>query len=521
MRANEIIKGQEAAAVVIDEAVTDEERSMRLLEIQNEMDELKFKYQRQQEMLLSLDMVLDNRGWQELFGNNVDLWGPSIEQIRYASTQIRELTTVNAHMKRGNLLRANYCWDGGIHYENVPATQSGRGTNVQSRIDDPVNQREFFGAAARKKRSKAEYCDGHAIYLGDDTTHQLKFIDFQHVSSILANPADPSEIWALRITVDVSTNINDPQLEARWVFLDEFVDKRIADSYTHNGTSEKIDKTHRIFLRRVNVTPGWQLGVPDALAAMSWIRMYREYVISGKKMSDAMAMLWGQYRSTAAGMANASVAVGGSKQGAGQVDVSGGEWNILSTAGKSYDFTPGMHILAAAATALEVSVIDLSSNPGAAGSSYGSAQTLDLPSRIAVAARRAEEAEFDEQVLRWLGAKNPKAWFNSLQTAEDIYRLMQAEGFYWNFGLRDGNEQKQSMDAIKGIPPEATKPTPDGLMLPNNEKFVDTLSNDANLGNGSGGGATTPTTASPDQGKATKNGGAGNTGNVRSDKISK
>lgn len=510
-----------------DSVPDDTKTQLKLLEISNEMENLKFKYERAQETLLSMDIMLDNRGWTELFGNNVDLWGPSIEQIRYASSQIRELTTVNAHMKRGNLLRANYCWDGGVHYENIAGKARGRGTNVQGRIDDPVNQREFFGAAARKLRSKAEYCDGHAVYLGDDSTYQLKFIDFQHVTGILTNPADPSEIWALRIGLDVSTNINDPQIEHRWVFLDEFIDKRVAGQYNHNGVNEDIDQKHRIFLRKVNATPGWMLGVPDALAAMGWIRMYREYVISGKKMSDAMAMLWGQYRSTAAGMANASVVVGGgNKQGAGQVDISGGEWNILSTAGKSYDFTPGMHILAAAATALEVSVIDLSSNPGAAGSSYGSAQTLDLPSRIAVAARRAEEAEFDEQVLRWLGATNPKAWFNSLQTAEDIYRLMQAEGFYWNFGLRTGDEQKKAMNAVKGIPDEAALPTPDGLMLPNNEKFVDTLSNDANLGNGGTGNSDagapkTPSQGTPGQGKSTGNGGAGNTGNVRSDKISK
>lgn len=504
------------------ETISDEKAELRLLEITNEIEDLRFKYERAQESLLSLDMILDNRGWQELFGNNVDLWGPSIEQIRYASTQIRELTTVNAHMKRGNLLRANYCWNGGIHYAGIDGAKQGPGTNVQARIDDPVNQREFFGPAARKKRSKAEYCDGHAIYIGDDSSHQLKFVDFQHVQAVLANPADPSEIWAMRITVDVSTDINATDLQARWIFLDEFVDKRVAKIYIHNGVEEQIDQTHRVFLRKVNETPGWQFGVPDALAAMGWIRMYREYIISGKKMSDAMAMLWGQYKSTAAGMANASVAVGGQKQGAGQVDVSGGEWNILSTAGKSYDFEPGMAILAAAATSLEISVIDLSSNPGAAGSSYGSAQTLDLPSRIAVAARRAEEAEFDEKVLRWMGAKDPKAWFDSLQSAEDIYRLMQAEGFYWAYGLRDGMEQKKAMDTVKGIPNEITPQTPEGLMLPNNEKFVDTLSNDANLGNGSGGGAsTTPTTGTPGQGKSTGAGGAGNTGNVRKDKISK
>jgi hypothetical protein len=180
-----------------------------------------------------------------------------------------------------------------------------------------------------------------------------------------------------------------------------------------------------------------------------------------------------------------------------------------------------MAILAAAATSLEISVIDLSSNPGAAGSSYGSAQTLDLPSRIAVAARRAEEAEFDEKVLRWMGAKDPKAWFDSLQSAEDIYRLMQAEGFYWQYGLRDGMEQKKAFDTVKGIPNEVTQKTPDGLMIPNNEKFVDTLSNDANLGNGGGGASTTPATGTPGQGKSTGAGGAGNTGNIRKDKISK
>lgn len=508
MKAKQRIETQEAA----DSAIA----RQSLVEIQAAFNDLELKHQRVQERLMSLDIMLDNQGWDELLGGGgLETDGPTIEQIRFASEQIRELTAVNAWMKRGNLLRANYVWDGGIHYQNIKGGRGAGNVSVQKYIDNPQNQREFFSASARKRRSKAKYSDGHVVYIGNDGTKLLKMIPFEKITGTLVNPEDKSEVWAVRIMRQVGRGY-DENLEARWIFLDEFVDKRKGAVVKYKGTDEKIDTNNRVFIQFSNPTEGWTWGTPDALAAMQWIRLYREFLISGKKMSDAMAMIMAQYKNaSAAGGTQASVEMR-NPQGAGGINVSNGEWSVLSTAGRSYDFDPGRALLAAAATALEVSVVALASDPGASGSSYGSAQTLDLPGRIAIAAIRADEIEFDERVLKWMGAKNAKAYFDSLLGAEDIYRLAQTEMFYWNAGLRDGLEQKQAMDAVKGIPADATEKVPDGLMLPNNEKFADTLSNDANA-NG-GGGATTP---APDQGKANKTGGAGNQGNIRNDVISK
>jgi len=499
MRAQKITEAQENA----NSAITDNS----IAEIQSDFERLEFEYSRVQERLLSLDLMLDNHGWNELLGGSVAEEGPDLDQIKEAAGQIRELTAVNAHMKQGNLLRGNYVWDGGIHYENVGGAKGAGNRSIQRYIDDPQNQRNFFGPAARKARAKARYTDGHNIYIGEDSTKLLKPIYIERVTAILVDPEDPSEIWALRINRQIDQNDAQSNVEPTWIFLDEFIDKRKARFIPYKNNNEPIDYAHRIFLKRANRTVGWTWGTPDALAAMQWVRMYREFMISGKKMSDAMAMIWAQAKGdTKQGAQNAAVQFG-NKQGSGGIAVGGPELAALATAGKGYDFSSGQAILAAAAAALEVSVIALSANPGAAGSSYGSAQTLDLPGRIAIAAIRAEEAEFDEQILRWMGARNAKAWFDTLLDAEGIYRAVQAEMLYWATGLRAPEEQKREMDKIKGKPTSDT--IPDGIMTPNNTNFPGTLSND-----------TQPIQqASPDQGKSNGSGGAGNLGNQRRDTI--
>lgn len=503
MRSKDITDSQRAVESAINEQA--------LREMSADFDNLELKYQKVQEHMMSLDIMLDNQGWGELLGGGgLQDSGPDIEQIKLASKQLRELTSVNAHLRRGNLLRANYVLDGGVHREGVSGGRGRGQKNIEPLIDDPQNTREYFGITAYKKRMKARYTDGHVIWIGDDRTKKLKMIPFEKITGTLTNPEDDTEIWALRIMRQVNINNADSELEARWIFLDEFVDKRIGRTVAFNGNGEKIDASGRIFLEIANQTLGWKWGTPDALAAMQWVRLYREFLISGKKMSDAMAMIWAQYKNSAAGSQNASVQVGANKQNAGGTAFGGGDWNVLSTAGKSYDFEAGRPLLSAAATALEISVVALTSDPGAAGSSYGSAQTLDLPGRIAISAIRDEISEMDERVLRWLGAPSPTVWFDSLLDAEAVYRMVQAEMLFWNTGIRSAEEQKREMDKIYGKP--VSDPVPDGVMLLNNENFPDTLTNDKQ--------SPSANQVSPDQGKSNGTGGAGNLGNQRNDTIS-
>lgn len=497
MRADKITETQGKVGSAIDRIAIEDIRA--------EYQALETKFEVVQERLAGMDAMVSNAGWNEIYGVNSKDGGPSLEQLLDVSEQLQALTAQNAWLKRGNLLRTNYVWDGGIHYENISSENRGKGVNVQALIDDEQNQREFFGPSARKRRSKALYTDGHAIYMGDDRTKKLKAIPLNRVTGTLVNPEDSTEVWALHVTTPIRTNTTKGE-RSEWVFLNGYTD--LGKGMKLPQSSDPIAQDKRIFIRYSNPTIGWTWGVPDALAAMAWVRQYREFLLSGKKMSDAMAMLWAQVKSPAqVGAANASVQFS-SKQGAGGVAIGGPEVAPLSTAGKGYEFDTGRALLAAAATALEVSVVALASDPGAAGSSYGSAQTLDLPGRMAISAIREDEAEFDEIVLRWMGAKEPKAWFNTLLDGEALYRLFQAEGLYWNFGLRDGKEQKTAMDKIKGKP--VSEATPDGLMIPNNEKYAGTLSND-----------TQPTqTAAPDQGQSNGTGG-NSTAVTRKDVISK
>jgi hypothetical protein len=173
----------------------------------------------------------------------------------------------------------------------------------------------------------------------------------------------------------------------------------------------------------------------------------------------------------------------------------------MSSAGRGYAFETGTPLAAVIATAIEVSVIHLTSDPGTAGASYGSASTLDLPTRLSVKSRRQWHIDFDKRVLRWMGADKADVKFLPMIDAAEALRELQALILKWTSGLYTAKEMKAMIDGVD----ESHVTVPSGVMLPNNEKYLGSLTADAD--------ATPPssstTTSSPGQGQAT---GTGNTG---------
>jgi len=504
-------------------------RSMQetLRAVNDELQNRGFQNELLQEKLSNLDLMMDNRGWSSVSEYKED--GPTLEQVKKSSEQIRNLMALNPWIKRGFRLRFNYVMEGGIHRDNLPQapkTSAGgrdmrsKQPDVQARVDNIINQMNFFGAEALEKRESAFYSDSQALYIGDDTDYTLRALPLSQITAEYRNPDDGSEIWAYRRTWDHYPNGSaTSEQKHEWIFRHAFEDKK-TKQISLNNEVEPVAQDKRVFGRTVNSQMGWTHGIPDALAAIAWVKLYRDFLVNGCTVTASMAQIWAQAKNQSKGGAEAGVAAL-NRGGAGQIAVTGDGNTLtpLSTAGNAYDFQKGNTIIAAAATAIEVSTIAMTADTSAAGSSYGSAQTLDAPTRLAMEARRDIHVSLETEVLKWMGADDALVWFTPYTDSTEVYRDIQAIVLKWTTGLYTPEEAKAEFEALAGRYGDIK--IPEGILLPNNEKSLARKDIDTD-----GAGSTSPDqsgdlgTGAPGQGQNSAAGGGTGSNDTRTDTIS-
>jgi hypothetical protein len=509
-------------------AVENEMLKRQVTEISNEFENMSLRVE---EGLTQLSLMADNRGWLDMSGYMED--GPDLHQVQDVSKKLKNLTGLNAHMGRGARLRHSYVWAGGIHHDDIPAG-GGRGTtNVEAMVKHPHNQRAFFGAAARERQEKALYTTGHYLVVGEDvpvdrrrsmgTSKLLHNVPLYQISAYIVDPNDPTEVWAIRrswsedgIVTTIDPRMPNGNLKHEWIFDDAHKDKETA-TVKYNGGTERVNRNKRYFLQVVNRQDGWCWGLPDAVAAFNWADQYRKGVLNGLKMQEALATLAFKIKSaSAAGAKSAATKTAGTTQkGATAAMPEGTDVAALSSAGSGYDFDSLRPVLAIVATALDVSVVALSSDPGAAGSSYGSAQTLDKPTVLSTMARRALHVEFEKRILNWLGAPDARVWFEILDDGAELYRRIQAIALLWQSGVYEAEDIKAAFEELLGHG-EIDASVPDGVLIPNNANSLARrdLDTDAN--------GVATTTPAADQGVSNNVGGQGGDSgtDIRTDTLS-
>ncbi len=459
---------------------------------------------RLQENLDRLESQLD-RGWMPLYSSYDEQEGPRLEQVKEAAKRNRELVVLNPHIGNGLELINSYVWADGIHYEGVPTETRGGGTNVQALIDNPINQENYFNELARKQRQAAFYCDGMAMYYGENTgsgkeIHPLSIMD---ITDDIRNPQRPAEIWAFRRTWTDRSNRKNPQVKNEWIFVNRFESKRgTAKTVEYGGKDEPIALDKTIFYRKSNPIVGWAYGTADVQRGISWAEDYRQAMLDGKSMNASMASIMATAKNNTPAGAQAQAIALGNMTGAGGVAATGqGQgWQVLPTAGQAYDFQRLLPLLANFAAGIGVSVIALSMNSGNAGGSYGAARSLDRPEQLSTKTRRAYNGSLDREVLLWLGCKEAdlEVWFDPIIDLTEKYRGEQIAELRLGTGLYDGAEVKKMHAELDGKDPSKATVVPEGWLIPNNKKTLEAESKiaAANAPDPSNGGAFTPTQGS-------------------------
>lgn len=441
--------------------------------LQHSIGVLEANNYRMEERLQSIDSMIDEKGWTPLYDYGSD-GGLSLEQVHSSAKQIRDLVVGNPFMKRGSQLRITYVNGGGVEFSANRATDGKSATfstAIRAIMRNPVNKKTLFSAGGREIMERAAFTDGTVLCLADDADKTYRLIPVTQIKGMLHNPDDPSEVWAYRRSWKKKpTDLNDT---VEWYYTDWYGDQRRDNSIVHNQRRERINTKRTIIDVKVNAHAGWALGVPDGLAALGWVRLYREFLVNGSIMSRALATF--AFKATMqsqTGADKAALKMGDPKKALerGRTVLSDGDFSPLTTAGKGYDFNSGRPLAAGIAAALEVSLVGLLSDPGAGGgASSGTAQTLDPPARATAEMRRQVWNDFYERIFRHMGLVGTLdldvTWKDLAE--EQIHRQLQAITVAWNSGLFKDTVIQGLMAAVLNINDPGEVPA--GVLMPNNK----------------------------------------------------
>lgn len=422
--------------------------------MQEAMESLQRNYSLVAENLADVQLMLDAQGWTPMFDYTTN--GLTKLQLNTASRQLRELVVGSPLMKKGAGLRHGYVFGKGFEVDvSSIKTNAGKARVIQM-------AKKVFSPAVLEQWTRADFTDGNFLMVGDNKTKKISLVPIEQITGVYVDGDDREDVQAfrrswIRFTGKDAKNLNE------WYYTDTYDGRRIATIQNEEGP-ENVDKNKTILWNPVNRQIGWTWGIPDALAAIAWSRLYRDFVENGYKMSEAMARVAFTLTSkTRAGGTSAAAGIA-SGTGAGRTAAMSNGMNMsaLSTAGKAYDFESGDSIAAFIASAIEVPLQDLLSKPD-------SDKADGVPGHVkrAMRVRQQLNGAFMERVLVWLGAPATI----SIKWPEiddmDVFRKSQMVTGAWGTGLYDPEEIRPVLAEVAGVP--LTKPTaPQGVLVPNN-----------------------------------------------------
>jgi hypothetical protein len=431
------------------------------------------------EALASIDRALrlEDENWDYLVGRATSSTGLELDEIQEISEQVRVAIVKSPIIKRALRLRQSYTWSKGI---NLPKTQPEKEADGPKRpgrrpkaetdqlaahaaVTNPVNQANVFGETAHEELETLPFCDGQAFVLGDDSTRELRRVPLSDIDGVVTHPDFPDEVWAFRRSWQSTDPSGAAKGMQRWYYLDTYTGRRRTQI-----KNVPVDQKKTLLWQPFNRIGGWPLGIPDAVNVIAWAKLYSEFLKHGYVMSKALATF--AFKATAPTKKSGENATlkFASAQGAGQTAVvrGAGDLTPMPTAGKGYDFASGRALAAMVATGVEVSLIHLLSDPGAAGSSYGSASNLDLPTKRAIVSRQKLWAAFFKRLLAYLGVPDAKVDFPTLEDP-DFFREMQSVLAAFDSGEIHHDEIRPRLLELAQIVSKHEAP-PEGVKYPNN-----------------------------------------------------
>jgi hypothetical protein len=177
----------------------------------------------------------------------------------------------------------------------------------------------------------------------------------------------------------------------------------------------------------------------------------------GSRILKSLAMFAWQLKAKSRNGATQAAASIATPQAAGSMAIMGSDMELNSLPrSNSVDLGSGRALAAMVASALEVSVVTLMSDPGSSGA-YGTAQTLDVPTIKAMQARQKIWEQLFGRVLRFFGASAKAGVKWPKMEQEATYRQIQAISLAYEAGALWEDEYREAvLDELDVVPMHKT-----------------------------------------------------------------
>lgn len=365
-------------------------------------------------------LEFEDRGWK-LAGSYENEVGFTLDQLHKAAATIRENSEGNPLLKRGCGLRTSYIFGRGVEFGELSP-------RFQRAVDLPQNQDVLFSPEAQVINERSHFTDGQFFVLGNVSTKSFMRVPFSQITGVVTNPDDSEDVWYYRRTwTRTAQELGGVKSKATemnvWYPADTY--EPASSRFVARIQDQPVDTKFRLFASRVNRRAGNVWGLPDAFPALPWAHAYNEYLKDGSRMLKALSMFAWQLKSKTKSGANVAAAAIATPPSSGSTAVTGADMELSSMPrANSIDLGDGRALGSMVASALEVSVVALLSDPGTSGA-YGTAQTLDVPTLKAMEARQHVWTLFYKRVMNFIGAKDVSINWPKIET-EPSQRMTQA-----------------------------------------------------------------------------------------------
>ncbi len=393
-------------------------------------------------------LTFEDNGWNDL-ATSTGTDGFDLTALQDAAKRIRETTEGNPLLKRGCGLRTSYIFGRGVSFADQPP-------RVQKFINDPRNQEVLFSPEAQVINERANFTDGQFFLLANVSTKQFQRIPFNEITAVVTDPDDAERVrylrrtWTKREQELAGGQAKETQMNV-WYPVDTYTP--LTGRFASSINNQPVDAKFVMFDFRVNRRAGVIWGVPDAFPALPWAHAYNEYLKDGSRMLKALSMFaWQLKAKTKAGATNAAATIA-TPSTAGSTAVMGADMDLSAMPrGNNVNLTDGRPLGSMVASALEVSVVALLSDPGTSGA-YGTAQTLDVPTVKAMESRQQVWSLFYKRVLSFLGAKDDALAVNwpKIET-EPSQRLTQALALAYESKAIHQDEYRAAIIEVLDVP---------------------------------------------------------------------
>lgn len=359
---------------------------------------------------------IEDQGWT-LLGLNTPVGDSfSLEELHSLSDKLTEKCDGNPLLKRGFGLRSSYVFGKGVSFEGFSAKR------VENLVYDIQNQQALFSAEAMIINERSNFTSGQFFILGDNVSKKLQRIPFKEITGWVTDPDDSESMrfvrrsWS-RIDIDgKSSTVHE------WYPVDTYE----PGQRVRTIQKQPVNYGKTMFPFTVNRRSGSVWGVPDAFAAYPWAYAYNDYLKDGARILKALSMFaWSLKTKSKAGSQAAAASIA-TPQSAGSTAIIGDgmELSALPRSGGGVDLGNGRPLASMVASALEVSVVALMSDPGTSGA-YGVAQTLDVPTLKAMQARQKLWELYLDRIFRFFGDKKVAVKWPKMES-ESSYRQLQS-----------------------------------------------------------------------------------------------